>query len=175
MNNSNIARLAALSVAGAAALGLAACGNNEPAATAPAAPEATATVDNSVPPPAGAPLTGDLASLQGSIDKYPNESGLFDNSVITGPLQNLLGSKYDTFKKNMEVQSPLTREGNVLYVSGNKQGEGGSNAAYLLIDTTTKAMEVGLWENGKLTTYPAQGSTITRPSDIQTMIDNAKA
>lgn len=74
----------------------------------------------------------------------------------------------------MQVQSPLTREGNVLYVSGNKQHEGGSNAAYLLIDTATKALEVGLWENGKLTTYPAQGSTIARPADIQTLIDNAK-
>ena len=175
MNKSNIARIAALSVAGAAALGLAACGNNEPATTTPAVPEATATVDTTVPPVAGAPLTGDLASLQGSIDKYPNETGLFENSVITGPLQTLLGSKFDTFKKNMEVQSPLGRDGNVLYASGNKQGEGGSNAAYLLIDTTTKAMEVGLWENGKLTTYPAQGSTIAKPADIRTMIANANS
>lgn len=173
MNKPNIARLAALSVAGAAALGLAACGNNEPAATTPVAAEAS--VGTTAQPTTEAPLTGDLASLQGSIGKYPNESGLFDNSVITGPLQNLLGSKYDTFKTNMQVQSPLIREGNVLYVSGNKQHEGGSNAAYLLIDTATKALEVGLWENGKLTTYPAQGSTIVRPADIQTLIDNAMA
>lgn len=162
--------LALAAISGSVALG--AC--NAPQDNAPAAPSAEPAATETMPTPAAtAPLTGEWASLEPLVDKYPNQSGLFETSAIVAPLKTLLGDKYDTFKTNIGVQGPLTREGDVLYVSGNKPHEGGSNATYLLIDTRTKALEVGLWENGKLTTYPANGTSIAKPKDIQTMLSNA--
>ncbi|MEG1452518.1 hypothetical protein [Brevundimonas sp.] len=153
-------------------LALAACGSPENA------PASSATADPAVAEPAPAlapPFTGEWASLAPLIGQYPSQSGLFDTSVVAAPLKTLLGSKYEAFKTNMKVESPLTREGNVLYTSGNKPHEGGSNAAYLLIDPATKTMEAGLWENGKLTTYPAGGTGSTKPKDIQTLLSNSSS
>lgn len=148
-------------------LALGAC--NAPEDKTPAEP-----AESAAPTPAATvPLSGEWASLEPLVGQYPSQSGLFENSAIVAPLKTLLGDKYDTFKTNMGVQGPLTREGDILYVSGNKPHEGGSNAAYLLIDTRTKALEAGLWVNGKLTTYPAGGTSIAKPKDIQTMLSNA--
>lgn len=157
---------AALIVAGA----LAACGQSDydpakapkaevPAAQAPAAPEVA---------PAGA------WNLNGHIGKYPNESGLFDTSVIAPDLKTLLGAKLATFKANMQTEGPLAKDNSgVVWTSGNKDNEGGKNQAYLLIDPAKKALEVGLWENGKLTTYATPGAVLVKPKDVQTMIANA--
>lgn len=151
-------------------LALSACGSpeNNPPAQAPAEPVAVEPA-----PAATAPLSGEWASLEPLVSQYPSQSGLFETSTIAAPLKTLLGDKFETFKTNMKVESPLTREGNVLYTSGNKPHDGGINAAYLLIDPATKALEVGLWEGGKLTTYPAGGTSIAKPKDIQTLISNA--
>lgn len=169
MLKSGHARRLALSAALSGVFVVAACSpadNSQPAeTTAPA----TSTVDTV---PTSAALTGEWAALQPMIDKYPSHSGLFDNSIITAPLQSLLKDKYEIFKTNMKVESPLQRDGNVLYTSGNKPHEGGSNGAYLLVDTAAKALEVGLWENGKLSTYATPGASITKPKDIRTLLAN---
>lgn len=160
-------RPAAIALVTMTCLALAACGSNEPAASVPTRSEAPSS------PAAANMLSGEWASLQSYIDKYPAQSGLLDNSIITAPLQNLLGSKHAIFIDNMKVQSPLSRDENVLYTSGNKPHQGGSDAAYLLIDTASRTLEVGLWEGGKLSTFPAGVLTISKPADIQTMIANA--
>ena len=119
-----------------------------------------------------APVTGPWAGLQNHIGKYPNESGLLTNSPIVEPLKTLLGDKYDTFVTNLGVQSPLTRDGDLLFTSGNKPHEGGMEGAYLILDPSKTTLEAGLWEKGKLTTYTSQGASLRKPADIQTMIQN---
>lgn len=154
--------------AAAVALTLAAC--SQPEATAPAeAPAAPADATTAAP---GAAAT-DWNALNAQVGKYPNETKLLEDSPITADLKALLGDKFDVLATNMQTQSPLEKDGAVLFTSGNKQHEGGVNAAYLLIDPATKALEVGLWEGGKLTTHKTAGSNIAKPSDIQAMISNA--
>ncbi|MDN5835849.1 MAG: hypothetical protein L0H12_00695, partial [Nitrosospira sp.] len=77
----------------------------------------------------------DWSSLDALIGKYPRKSGLLDNSVISDDLRKLLGPKFDVFKMNLETQAPLQRDKSVLFLYGNKDNQGGSDAAYLLIDT----------------------------------------
>lgn len=156
---------AALIVAGA----LAACGQSDydpakapkaqvPAAQAPATPEVA---------PAG------TWNLNGHLGKYPNESGLFDTSVIAPDLKTLLGPKLATFKANMQTEGPLMKDqSGVIYTSGNKDNASGVEQAYLLIDPAKKALEVGLWEGGKRTVYVTPGATLAKPKDIQTLIAN---
>ncbi|WP_427792548.1 hypothetical protein [Brevundimonas diminuta] len=159
-------RLSLISVA-AVSLTLAACNQPEatPPADTPAAPVETA-------PAATDAAASDWSALNAQVGKYPNDTGLLENSPITADLKALLGNKYDVFAINMQTQSPLEKEGAILFTSGNKPHEGASSAAYLLIDTAAKGLEVGLWEGGKLTTYKTPGSNIAKPADIQALISN---
>ncbi|MDN0083181.1 hypothetical protein QU487_10505 [Crenobacter sp. SG2305] len=114
---------------------------------------------------------GQWALLQTEIGKYPNDIKLYDDSAITPDLKALLGDKFATFKKNMEVSGPLQRE-RILYVLGNRKHHGGKDAAYLLIDTENQKLEVGLWEKSKLTTYASPGEPLFKPKDVLTTIQN---
>lgn len=160
-------RLSFVSVA-AVSLTLAACSQPEstPPAETPAAPAESASPTNDA-------AASDWSALNAQVGKYPNETKLLADSPITADLKTLLGSKFDVLATNMQTQSPLEKDGAVLFTSGNKPHEGGTNAAYLLIDPAAKALEVGLWEGGKLTTYKTPGSNIAKPKDVQTMISNA--
>lgn len=165
-----LSRLAIISTVAAGSLALVACG---PRDKAPEAGPDNAVVVTETAAQNVTPITGEWAQLEPLIGEYPNQSGLFDDSAITPALKTLLGDKFDTFKTNMQVQSPLTQDGSVLFTSGNKQHEGGSEMAYLIIDPSSKALEVGLWEGGVLSTFMTPGANLTKPADIQTMITNA--
>lgn len=175
MYSLTLPRLTVLAAAGTCLL-MTACGDAD--APAPAS-EPPAAVSETTPAPApsvpSAPITGEWAALQSANGKYPSQSGLLENSVISQPLKVLLGDKFDAFKTNMQVESPLQQDGDVLYMSGNKPHQGGSNAAYLLVNPQTKALEVGLWQGGKLEVLKTPGSDIRKPADIQTMISNASS
>lgn len=160
-------RLSLMSAA-AVSLTLAAC--SQPEATPPAE---TPTASTEAAPATVETAAADWNALNTQIGKYPNETKLLEDSAITADLKTLLGDKFDVLTTNMQTQAPLQKDGPVLFTSGNKQHEGGVNAAYLLIDPASKALEVGLWEGGKLTTYKTAGSNIAKPKDVQTLISNA--
>lgn len=116
----------------------------------------------------------DWSSLNALVGRLPTESGLLDNSAVSGDLVRLLGDKLAVLKTNLQTASPLERQGQAFFVSGNKPHEGGSDAAYILIDPAAKALEVGLWQGGQLSTYKTPGSNIPKPKDIQTLIANSR-
>ncbi|PKP72174.1 MAG: hypothetical protein CVT83_01245 [Alphaproteobacteria bacterium HGW-Alphaproteobacteria-5] len=116
--------------------------------------------------------SGNWAPLDQYVGEHPLQSGLYENSPIALQLESLLGDKLAVLKVNSETAAPLQRDGNVLFTSGNKDNEGGSDAFYLLVDSSINAVEVGLWEDGKKSVYKTAGSDIPKPKDIQTTISN---
>lgn len=115
------------------------------------------------------------ASLDPKVGQYPSQIGLFTNAVVDD-LRALMGEAgLQTLRHNFETAAPLQRDGTVLFTSGNRAHEGGSEAAYLLLDQAHKAVEVGLWTNGALSVYKTPGSHIRKPADIRTMIANSAA
>lgn len=116
----------------------------------------------------------DWTSLDALVGRGPIESGLLDNSAVSSDLVRLLGDKLAVLKTNLQTASPLERQGQVIFASGNKPHAGGLDAAYILIDPAAKALEVGLWQGGKLSTYKTPGSNIAKPRDIQTLIANSR-
>jgi hypothetical protein len=116
--------------------------------------------------------TDSWASLSQYVGQHPLQSNLYEDSSIAPELDRLLGDKLAVLKVNSETAAPLQRDGDVLFTSGNKDNEGGSNAFYLLVDPSAKAVEIGLWESGVLSVYKTTGSNIPKPRDIQTMISN---
>jgi hypothetical protein len=151
------------------ALVLAACGQDYDPAKAPKADIPPASAQSSATPDS-VPATP-WAALAGHIGKYPNETGLFDTSVIAPDLKALLGEKFVAFKTNMQTEGPLAKDqSGVLWTSGARDGARAGEQAYLIIDPAKKQLEVGLWEQGKLSTYATPGSALPRPQVIQTMI-----
>lgn len=176
MINLTLSRIGVVSTLALGGMALVACGDNAaaPQPTTPPAVEAPAVPDTATTPTA-MPITGEWAALQTFVNKSPSQSNLFTDSPIAADLRTLLGDKHAAFLTNMQVESPLQQDGDVLFASGNKQHAGGSDQAYLLVHPQTKALEVGLWEAGKLTTYKTDGSNIRKPQDVQTMISNAQS
>jgi len=146
---------------------LAAC--RQPADEAPRSNRADQTPDSA---PAVTESTDDWASLGQYVGQHPLQSNLYEDSAIAPELERLLGDKLAVLQANSETAAPLQRDGDVLFASGNKDNEGGSDAFYLLVDPSAKAIEIGLWESSVLSVYKTAGSNIPKPQDIQTMISN---
>jgi hypothetical protein len=144
----------------------------------------TAPAGATEPPPAtpaqAAPATpAEWASLPGLVGKYPGENGrdsidLFDRGAIAAALRTRLGTRMAVLRRNLAVVTPLRRQGNVYFLSGNATHQGGVEQAYVLIDASRRAVQVGLWEKGKLTVHaPAGGSRLPVPAEIATMLANS--
>lgn len=124
------------------------------------------------PAPAPAPaITLDWNSLPLLVGKYQNDFDLYGKGSIAADLKNLLGTKLDALRRNLDVAGPLQREGAVYYLSGNAPHQGGEDMAYVLFDAARHAVQVGLWEHGKLRVYAPPGGRIAPPADIREMLD----
>lgn len=169
-----------LLIASIVALGLAGC-NNKPKQPEPTAVDqadiANASVGANVAAPANATGPVDVSSWQGleaAVGRYPADIKLYEASVLTAPLKSLLGDDYDDFLENMGVSGPLSKDG-VLFATGNQPHQGGSDAAFILIDPATQKLEVGLWDDGKFKSFASPGALMNRPADVKTMVSNMRA
>ncbi len=142
-----------------------------PAATAPlVARTAPATAGTSATP---LPTPLDWNNLASQVGKYQNQIDLFNHGSVSMALRELMGDKLAVLKRNLEVAGPLQRSGDVYYLTGNAPHQGGSDQAYLLIDPSQRALEVGLWQAGRPSTRRTPDSSIAKPANVQRMIHNA--
>lgn len=111
------------------------------------------------------------SDLNAQVGTYAHDTGLFERGMIAGELKALLGRKYQVFIDNMNVKSPLARDGAILYASGNAPHSGGYDGAYILIDTRRRAIEVGLWEAKRFRAYRTRNVKFRKPADIVSMIE----
>lgn len=140
-----------------------------PAMTAPT-PVGTSTMVASTP----VSTKLDWDSLPSQVGKYQNQVDLFEHGPISVELTKLLGDKLPVLQRNLEVAGPLQKDGRVFYMTGNAPHQGGQDQAYLLIAPAKKALEVGLWQGGKLTTWKTSDTSISKPGDVQRMLANAE-
>lgn len=166
---------------------LAACSKSgtesAPAASAPMAAASSPVTATTSPAPGGTspmfvatplPTPLDWTNLSSQVGKYQNQIDLFEHGPISVELKKLLGDKLAVLKRNLEVAGPLQKAGDVYYLVGNAPHQGGRDQAYVLIDPAQQAVEVGLWQNGMLTTWQTPGTTIGKPGDVRTMLRNAQ-
>lgn len=168
----------------AAAATLAACDRPVAENTAPAAPPASesaaapaaeglvvdaVTVSEAVEPVAT------LADLKKRVGTYPNDgaSGYLAQGALAEQLKTMLGGQYDVLMQNLAVASPLTQDGERLFVTGNRQNEGGSEMAAVVVDPAQNAVRVWLVTDGKSQIFqnPEQAQ-VAWPQDVQVMMEN---
>lgn len=124
----------------------------------------------------GTPLEWD--NLAGLVGRYPGNYSednidLFDAGAVAAALRAMLGDKMAVLEENLSAVAPLGRQGNIYYISGNAPHRGGEDQAYVLIDPAKRAVQVGLWEQGKLTVYAPAAGRLPIPREIQAMLDNS--
>ncbi|GBQ16611.1 hypothetical protein CFR78_01910 [Komagataeibacter rhaeticus] len=128
------------------------------ASTALAAPQAPDTA-----------LARELAMTAG---QYAPDTGLFEKGPLATRLRQELGARYATFLSNMEVAGPLQPAGDLLFITGNRQHEGGSRIAWLLTDRQGVNMTVGILDPGRLDLLTTGPTPLTKPADIRAMLEN---
>ena len=144
--------------------------------TATAAP---ATPARPTAPPGTAGTPAEWTNLPSLVGRYPGNYAadnvdLLERGAIATALRNRLGAKMAVVKTNLSVVGPIQRQGSLYYVSGNAQHQGGVEQAYVLMDATRRAVQVGLWEKGKLIVYaPTTGARLPLPTDIARMVQNS--
>ncbi|MFA7440990.1 MAG: hypothetical protein WCZ66_08460 [Sphingomonadaceae bacterium] len=127
-------------------------------------------------PVAGTPL--EWNNLSALVGRYPGSYSRdnidpFDKGAIAAALRAALGPKMAVLKTNLSAVSPLERQGNFYYMMGNAPHRGGEDQAYVLIDGAKRAVQVGLWEKGKLTVYAPPGGRLPEPPAIRKMLVNS--
>ncbi len=124
-------------------------------------------VEKVSPPPPPPPVKAlEWSDLNRAVGKYPNAYSPFATGDIAGQLKQLMGPKFEVLQKNIDVSGPWRKSGDLYYDSGNRRHDGGYNQAYIVFDKATRAIEVGLWEDGKLTIYSTGRSISPLPPDI---------
>ena len=129
-------------------------------------------VAEAVPVP-GTPL--EWTNLPGLVGRYPGSYAednidLFDKGAIAAALRAVLGEKMSVLEINLSTVTPLKREGNLYYIMGNAPHRGGEDQAYVLIDAAKRAVQVGLWEQGKLSVYAPASGRLPEPSEVGAML-----
>lgn len=145
----------ALLLAASLLLGIAACQREE-------APQA--------PPPAAHPAPGPLAFVEGLVGRYPREVHLFETPPLSTRLESLLGDRYALLGPNLEVQGPISEEKGVVYVTGNKQHAGGSDAAIVVIDVPHDSLHVWLLVGGALQEYREKPGEHPLPEEVRSLL-----
>lgn len=147
------------------------CKGSGPASTpAPPRPEPVVAVQG---------IPAEWTNLASLVGKYPGSYAkdnidLFDKGAVAAALKARMGPKMAALRTNLLAVSPLQRAGNYYYLSGNAQHQGGVEQAYIMIDPARRAVQVGLWERGKLTVYPsASGVRLPIAPEIKTLLDKS--
>lgn len=134
-----------------------------------------------LPPPKGqkpAVVSGtpiEWSNLPTLVGRYPGRYvetniDLFDKGPIAAALRAAIGKKMAVLEANLSTVTPLQRQGNLYYVMGNAPHRGGEDQAYILIDAMKRAVQVGLWEQGKLTIYGPASGRLPEPPEVREML-----
>ncbi len=144
------------------------CKGSGPASAASKAPLQARPVLGKPTPLAWTNLASSIGKFQSDSD--PNGIDLLTSGPIADAIRSRLGRKTDLLASNLSAISGLQRQGSLYWVTGNAPHQGGVEQAYVLLDANRRAVQIGLWEKGKLTVYAPQGGRLPVPQDIARLL-----
>lgn len=113
-----------------------------------------------------------LDELERFAGSYPTAASLWDASWLRPRLQALLGAKLKTFHDNLQVRTPVMRDGGVYYVTGNKAHQGGLDNALFVADPASDTIEVILFVNGAREDFKEGGRDVPLPAEVAATLGN---
>lgn len=116
--------------------------------------------------------SGSLDYLKKYNDKYPADVKMFETGALKPRLTKLLGTKFKTFKANMDVQVPIVVKNNILFNSGCFPHSCSIDDAAICVFFGSNTIMVGLVTDGKYTLF-AEGPVAEEsyPADYVKWLD----
>jgi len=103
---------------------------------------------------------------------YPHTVRLWKDPALAKRLDALLGASMPAFLENMKVQTPVTKDGGIFYVTGNAPHRGGLDNAIFLADPATDTINVIVFTNAVRKDFKEEGREVALPADVVTTIGN---
>jgi len=116
-----------------------------------------------------------LDELDRYAGTYPDAAVLWRSPLLAPRLEALLGPKFETFVENVQVRTPVMKDGGVFYVTGNKPHQGGLNNAVFLADPESDTIVVILVVNGVREDFKEHGRDIPLPAEVVTTLGNLRS
>jgi uncharacterized membrane protein len=116
-----------------------------------------------------------LDELNRFAGAYPDPAAFWRSPWLGPRLAALLGPKLATFLANIQVRTPVMKDGGVFYVTGNKPHQGGLDNALFLADPASDTIEVILLVNGAREDFKENGRDVAFPAEVTTTLANLPA
>ena len=111
--------------------------------------------------------------LQAQVGLYQNQAPFLQQGLMAERMQHLLGTHYEAFLQNLQVAGPLQKQGAVYYITGNRQHDGGNNAAAVALDAQSNKMRIWWLQDGQPRVVQEAGTAFRWPQEVNTLINNA--
>ena len=112
--------------------------------------------------------------LDSQVGQYHADAGFLRQGVMAERLRQLTGASYPIVLRNLEVAGPLSKEGQVYFVTGNRQHEGGINAAAVALDAGSQTMRVWLLHERRAIVMEDPGAQFAWPAEVKASIQNVR-
>lgn len=115
---------------------------------------------------------GDLGAIAELAGEYPRDVDLWNRDFLAPRLRPLLGADFDAFVERMQTQGPIQEDGGVYYVIGNRDNDGGSDAAMLLADPERDVVMAWMLVDGEVRTLREVPIELGLPRDVEATLAN---
>ena len=122
--------------------------------------------------PPGGFGTAPLDELNRYVGAYLDAATLWKAPWLEPRLDALLGPKVKTFLENIQVRTPVMKDKNVFYVTGNKPHQGGLYNAVFVADPASDTIVVVLFVNGVREDFKEHGREIALPAEVVSTLGN---
>jgi len=112
----------------------------------------------------------EVVSMEG---KLPSEIDLLNAYELLPRLEKMMGAEFKNFSKDWEMQTPLKKDGDVMYTGGCKPGNCKSIKYFLIFDTKTDNVNFYYVKDGAATAF-GEKSVITLTPKITDDFDNLR-
>jgi len=109
----------------------------------------------------------DLNDITQHVGKLPKEVDLFTKYSLDGRIEKIMGSDFAEFKKDWNEETPLKKDGEVIYTTGCRAGDCKANKYFLVLDVLQNGINVFNFKGSKAKTYEEDHIIIGLPSQAQ--------
>ncbi|MBC7886152.1 MAG: hypothetical protein H7X99_11800 [Saprospiraceae bacterium] len=111
-------------------------------------------------PPAS---TANFKDLEKHVGKLPKEIDLFQKYGLYSRIEDIMKSDFAEFKENWNEETPLKKDGEMIYFTGCKAGDCKSNNYFIVLDLMINKINVYNFKNEKGRSYEEDHTVIGMP------------
>ena len=116
-----------------------------------------------------------LAFLEAAVGRYPREIALWEHALLHARLSALLGKRFPFFRSNMWNTTTVSRQGNLIYVTGSRRPLAGRDSAVLVADLARDTLWVWIRISGQVFEYREHPAPRQLPAEVELFIDSWRA